>query len=179
MCFIAQGQIAEKDHHYGEAANHYLDAIRLGVHGLKDGVLIDRMVGNACERIGTQPLKTLVERLSVDDCREAIAALQELEKEREPMEKTLLNEKQFAQGQSSFSQQIAALITFRSQRKVVNKVIAGTDACILLERQTLLALAARAFELEHGKAPTRAEELVPDYLKSLPQDPETKTNLAL
>jgi hypothetical protein len=46
-------------------------------------------------------------------------------------------------------------------------------------RQLLLDLASRACELEHGKRPLHAEELVPSLLRAVPKDPETGTNLVL
>ena len=41
----------------------------------------------------------------------------------------------------------------------------------------MLALAARAYELDKGHPPASAADLVPDYLKAIPQDPVTGTNL--
>jgi hypothetical protein len=46
-------------------------------------------------------------------------------------------------------------------------------------RQLLLDLASRAYELENGKRPLRAEDLVPSVLRAVPKDPETGTNLVL
>ena len=45
------------------------------------------------------------------------------------------------------------------------------------EGKLLIDLAARAYELEKGKPPTGVADLVPDYLKAVPQDPFTGTNL--
>ena len=39
------------------------------------------------------------------------------------------------------------------------------------EGNLLLNLSARAYELEKGKSPASAADLVPDYLKKIPQDP--------
>jgi hypothetical protein len=44
-------------------------------------------------------------------------------------------------------------------------------------RQLIVALAARAYEFDKGKPPTTVSDLVPDYLKAIPQDPSTGTNL--
>jgi hypothetical protein len=42
----------------------------------------------------------------------------------------------------------------------------------------LVQLAARAYELENGKRPKSLADLVPAYLKTIPQDPGTGTNIA-
>jgi len=44
-------------------------------------------------------------------------------------------------------------------------------------RELTLDLATRAYELERGKPPASLADLVPDYLKAIPQDPFTSTNL--
>jgi len=41
----------------------------------------------------------------------------------------------------------------------------------------MLTLAARAYELEKGQPPKNLAALIPSYLKSLPLDPDTGTNL--
>jgi hypothetical protein len=38
-------------------------------------------------------------------------------------------------------------------------------------------LAARAYELDKGHLPANVADLVPDYLKAIPQDPFTDTNM--
>ena len=44
-------------------------------------------------------------------------------------------------------------------------------------RQLEIDLAARAYELDKGHQPESISDLVPDYLKAIPQDPFTGTNL--
>jgi hypothetical protein len=39
----------------------------------------------------------------------------------------------------------------------------------------LVDLAERAYELEHGALPKNIRDLVPDYLKAVPQDPANPT----
>jgi hypothetical protein len=41
----------------------------------------------------------------------------------------------------------------------------------------MVAFAARVYELEKGKRPEKMRELVPAYLKAIPQDPATGTNM--
>jgi hypothetical protein len=44
-------------------------------------------------------------------------------------------------------------------------------------RQLLIDLAARAYELDKGHRPASLADLVPDYLKVIPQDPLTGKNM--
>ena len=41
----------------------------------------------------------------------------------------------------------------------------------------MVDLAARAYELDKGHPPASAADLVPEYLKAVPQDPVTGTNM--
>jgi hypothetical protein len=45
-------------------------------------------------------------------------------------------------------------------------------------RLLLIQLAARAYELEKGQRPKSLADLVPVYLKTIPQNPLTGTNMA-
>ena len=45
------------------------------------------------------------------------------------------------------------------------------------EGRLLIDLAARAYELDKGHPPASAADFVPEYLKAIPQDPVTGTNL--
>jgi hypothetical protein len=46
------------------------------------------------------------------------------------------------------------------------------------ESVSLIQLASRAYELEKGERPKGLADLVPAYLKTIPQDPLTRTNVA-
>src|SRR6266850_1452605 len=59
QALIAEGKLAEIDHHPHEAAQAYLNAIRLGHHAEAGGVIIDSMVAVAVEAIGTSALEEL------------------------------------------------------------------------------------------------------------------------
>jgi len=45
-------------------------------------------------------------------------------------------------------------------------------------RALLIQLAARAYELEKGGRPKSLADLVPAHLKTIPQDPQSGTNMA-
>jgi len=57
-----EGQLAEMENRYADAAQSYLDTIRLGNEMSRGGFIINRLVGIACEAIGDTPLsKTCAE----------------------------------------------------------------------------------------------------------------------
>jgi hypothetical protein len=60
----AEGRFAEMENRTGDAARSYVDAIRLGNNMSRGGVVITRLVGIACENIGTIPLIKLLPQLN-------------------------------------------------------------------------------------------------------------------
>jgi hypothetical protein len=70
-----------------------------------------------------------------------------------------------------------AMMMANSLKKVFDKAGQKFAAQQLKTRQLIVQLAARAYELDKGKLPANLSDLVPDYLKAVPQDPFTGTNL--
>lgn len=63
QALAAEGRLAEWEHRNGEAAEAYLDIIRLGQEASRGGMLIDGLVGIACEAIGLDGLQTVLTNL--------------------------------------------------------------------------------------------------------------------
>ena len=70
-----------------------------------------------------------------------------------------------------------AMMMANSLKKVFDKAGQKFAAQQLKTRQLIVQLAARAYELDKDKLPANLSDLVPDYLKAVPQDPFTGTNL--
>jgi hypothetical protein len=60
----AEGRLREMDNRLADAAQSYVDAIRLGKEMSRGGFIINRLVGIACEAIGGTPLSKLVPKLN-------------------------------------------------------------------------------------------------------------------
>ena len=73
----------------------------------------------------------------------------------------------------------SALVMRGSLRQSEQKMIAKLQAQQKAERFLLIGLAARAYESEKGQRPKIVGDLVPGYLKSVPQDPLTGASMAL
>ena len=54
-----EDRLAEMETRFGDAANSYLDAIRLGSETSQGGFIIHRLVGSACEAFGDTQLSKL------------------------------------------------------------------------------------------------------------------------
>jgi hypothetical protein len=179
MLITAEGKSAELAGRSNDAAEIYLEGIRFGQKSAQGGVIISRLVGIAGEAFPMGRLELLANRLDGPACHQIAQALEVIDAEEEPVEETLNQEKLWARKAGGWREQINALIQYKSIRDVRTRSTKKIRANTLRRRQLILTLAARAFELEKGIRAQSAADLVPGYLKAIPQDPTTGTNLAL
>jgi hypothetical protein len=168
---------AAQERRYPEAMRLSLDTIRIGQKGSQGGFIIDALVGIAVEAIGLGPLESLVNKLDAGQCREALQALQTIEAEAESVEEFLQTERQLGRALAGWRYPIMRIAMYKSQKQTEVKFRNKVGTIDLRRRRLQIDLAARAFELEKGARPASLKDLVPAYLKSVPIDPETKTNM--
>jgi hypothetical protein len=176
QAFAAEGRLAELEQRAPDAAESYLDTIRLGHECSRGGVIIDSLVGIAIEAIGMTPLEKLSSNLDANRCREIAATLENTESKREPVNEVLRQEKAWARASFGWKTPFLQLISFKQTQAARQKYL-GKMANVQTRTEKLkIDFAARAYELEHGEKPKRVEDLVPGYLKSIPKDaPSGKT----
>ena len=144
--------------------------------------MIVKLVGTAVENIGITGLERMFARLNTESCRATINALDKLDADASPALVYLTRDRQWrrkATGTSALSAWIQSALMIKMLRQTDQNFTARLSAADRRRRQLLLNLASRAYELEHGKRPFRAEDLVPSLLRAVPKDPETGTNLVL
>jgi hypothetical protein len=176
--FAAEGRLLELGSRPTDAANSYLAVIRLGIATSQGGLLIDSLVGIAIEAIGTARLEKLAPSLDAKQCSEAAAALESCEGQREPTQNVLARESLWARRAYGLKGQIGRLVNFKSIKQMEKGVVSRLTAQQTREQVLLIQLASRAYELEKGERPRTLGELVPAYLKAIPQNPVTGTNMA-
>ena len=176
--FTAEGRLAEMENRPGEAAESYLGTVCLGHAITRGAVIIDSLVGLAIEAIGLARLENLSQNLDAKRSREVASALETAEAGRESAQTILKQEHAWARRAGGFKGQIARLVMFKTFQQVEQKVASRVKSQQTRTRLLLLQLATRAYELEKGEHPKSLADLVPAYLKAIPQDPLTGTNLA-
>lgn len=183
LAFRAEGELAEREGRTNDAARIYVDGIRFGQQVCRGGLLIDRLVGVACEGINLEPLTNLARDLDSRTCRELASLLERMDATREPVEATWKEERFWASHSGSALEQIRnrimLLMSWGSLQASRQKAEAKFARIQLQERDLMLQLAARAYQLDHGKAPERPDDLVPEYLRSTPADPVTGLEMTL
>jgi hypothetical protein len=178
QALAAEGRLAEKEGRFSEAAKLDLDAVRLGNEAGRGGVLIDEMVGVAIGSIGTGHLQKMVDQLDAKSCRETATTLEALDAQRQTWSEVMQQEHAWSRRTfTSLRYRIYWPLLSKMAGKAYNQAEQKFKEQQTKTRQLLMDLAARAYELDKGHRPASPADLVPDYLKSIPQDPLTGTNI--
>jgi hypothetical protein len=182
--FLAEGTLAELEGRTNDAALAYLDGIRFGQEFCRGGLVIDRLVGVACEAINFAPLSNVVPNLDARTCREFAQNLERMEAKREPWESTVMGERMFFRKTASWRDNLFGTVYrvlrwFKSWWSPFPNPKQKLERIQSSERRLILLLATRAYELEKGKAPAQPDSLVPVYLNTVPKSPITGQAMTL
>ena len=91
----AEGRLAEMENRPSDAARSYVDTIRLGSAMSSGGLMMNRLVGIACEGMGNIPLVKLLPKLTCEQIRPLIVDLQQIDDGTVPWREVLQNENRF------------------------------------------------------------------------------------
>jgi len=179
--FEIEAILHQREGDMDQALSSALDLVRMGFALGNRGVLINSMVSSACELQGVYVITNLLDHLNSSQCRSAIRVLEELDRQREPMDALFARERRWSVRTGGYLEYVKFMVEQRSLRpeKHVWNSLAELQSRLRQLRQFRIQIAARAFELDHGRAPAMSSELVPAYLKNLPADPETGTPMSI
>ena len=171
QAMAATGRLAELEDRPAEAAEAYVTVMRLGQASSRGGLLIHAMVGIAVEQIGAASLEKLMPSLGAKTCRETAAAIESSESGREPMEAVLAQERAWMRRAYGW-RSVIWLFTNPTLKASEQSTAARMKALRGRVRQLLIELASRAYELDKGQRPKGVADLVPEYLKAVPPEPQ-------
>jgi len=167
-----EGRLAEMENRYGDAARSYVDSIRFGNEISRGAFIINRLVGVACEAIGCVRLEKLVPKLKDGEARLVITELENIDAVRVSWAEVRRNEDRFARYQLSKGfNPITWVMTRWQGRRSLQRAEMRHNKVIAHERLLAVELALRCYESQRGRAPVGLDELLPDYLSKVPQDP--------
>ncbi|MGD0744729.1 MAG: hypothetical protein ABSA45_06200 [Verrucomicrobiota bacterium] len=175
----AEGRRAEMEGHPGNAAKSYLDAIHLGNESARGGVVIDQLVGTAIEHIGTDGLQEIAGQFNAKSCRETAATLETLDSQRQTWNEVMQQERDWSRRAfPGVRNEFFRLMTRNSLNQAFQQAEEKFNQQQERTRQLTVDLAVRAYELDIGHSPASMADLVPVYLKAVPQNPFTGTNMS-
>jgi|GEM_PF-6093479 hypothetical protein len=176
--FAVETRLAALEGRSSDVARSALDIINLASKAGAQGLLIDAMIGSAIEKMGTSELTPLISRLDAASCRSAAGQLDAIERTREPFSDIWEREREnMRHAPGGFRARMGAWFSSKSLKSSIAKFEGQYQDGRRKNRELILQLASRAFELEEGRKATNALELVPGILSELPVDPTTSTNM--
>lgn len=175
----AEGRLAELNNRPVDAAGSYLDTVRLGTATSHGALLINRLVGIACEGMGSMALIKLLPKLTYDQMRPLVRELEQMDRDTAAWPEVIGNENRFVRTHlGSYRNPIRLAVDLWLGRDVHR---AGAERHgLAAARLRLLAteLALRSYRCDHGIPPGNLQQLVPKYLQQVPSDPFGDGSLA-
>lgn len=156
-----------------------LNLIRLGQAICRGGVKADVVNGLTLEVLGVGLLQANLAGLDAAECRKAAQFLEEQETHRETALQVLQNEKTWLDASYGLVSRILGFADAKENEKNQSEFTIRYHRTRGLTSRLMVRLAARAYELDNGKPAATVVDLVPSYLKKIPQDPETGKTVTL
>ena len=175
----AEGRLAEMEGRPADAARSYVDAIRLGAGMSRGGLMMNRLVGIACQGVGGIPLVKLIPKLSCEQMQPLMAELEQVDTNTVTWKEVLENEDRWVRAQrGSFPNPIRIVSDWWQARNVRKASKERHDLAVTRLRLLITELALRYYRCERRDAPGRLDELAPKYVRQLPSDPFGSPTLA-
>lgn len=170
---MARGLQAEFSNHPDEGVTHYLDVIQLGHEVRRGGLLIDLLLGIACESMGLNALAGLAPRLDASQSRNLARMLEAIDAKQESVEVILERERVWSRRAGGWRLALVRLVRPGLTKEAEQKALQKARRADTQRRRLMLDAAIRAYELEEGTKPDSVSKLVPGYLTRIPNHPET------
>ena len=168
----AEGQLREMDHRPADAARSYMDAIRFGNELSRGGLLITRLVGIAGENIGFHALVKVVPMLKGQEARFVVKGLEKIDAGRVTWTEIAKNEPYYAHHlPGNRFNPIGWGMSWWANREVMQRAEAKDRTAVAHVRLLAAELALRCYQSDQGHVPANLNDLVTNYLSTLPQDP--------
>jgi hypothetical protein len=169
----AEASQATRENRFGDAIACYRDVFRLSALSARGGRLDDCSGRPLLEKEPIRALQEMTGSLSRDQCQTVIEMLASAHEDAESLEVLCERERVWkchAWGwQGRLEDLIERITGGRDVSWVVNvEYVKEGEA---RSRITRGELALRMYHLDHGQFPERLEDLVPDYLPAVPEDP--------
>jgi hypothetical protein len=144
----------------------------LGQAAVRGGLNVDWLVGHAIYGLGLQILRDEVVQLSRSDCEAMLKQVLKLNPNFEPPSDLIDRELVYYRATHGAIDTFMMRSVQRTQLKqsLTQLEIADT-ICSVTKKLLQTHLAIRLFQLDNDRLPSSLDELVPNYLPAVPQDP--------
>lgn len=172
VLLTAEARFASLENRPADAARSSVDAIRLGSSMSHGGVIMNRLVGIACENMGSRSLIQTMPALDSGQLRLVALELEKIDESAVKWSQVIQNENRFVRAQFGTIPNPIRLIPELRQARDVRRASEERDRLAAAHLRLLtVEIALRAFAIDQGHAPASLFQLVPQYLQAIPVDP--------
>ena len=172
--FVAEGRLLEMDNRPSDAAQSYVDSIRFGNELRRGGFLMTHLWGVVSEAGGCHSLALVASKLTAEDFRSVIGALEKIDSERVKWQQVLRNEKHYTRNKlGNRLNPNNWWMCWQQARKDRHKAETTHKIVTALDRLVTGDIALRLYTSKQGQPPARLDEVMPGYLSRVPEDPFT------
>lgn len=155
-----------------EAAKCFADSIVFAHAAHRQGLLIDDLVGIACQAIGAPRLVQIAAHLSPDNRREILSQLIALDQSREAAATIIQRDREWGRQTYGWLRSAwAQIATRKSVRAAEMQFEKRHTHSVAALRLVMTELAVRGYEAKSGRPPKTLGDLVPEWLPAVPLDP--------
>ncbi|MEM8670767.1 MAG: DMT family transporter [Planctomycetota bacterium] len=169
-----RARVEESEGRYREAAASYLQALRLAYRLRHHSLPFHASTGIECAVLGRRRLFQCRQNLTKEDCLELASALHEIELAAESAQAFIDRDRIWEQHRDGWTGHLK-LILFELSVPEGDRGFANFRIRLRRElaemRLLRTELAIHAWRLDHGRLPDSLNELVPEYLVRIPDDP--------
>jgi hypothetical protein len=165
-----EGRVAEAEDRDEDAADSYLDCVRLGSTVARGGMIPHWLVGIGIEQTGFSSLSGLRDKLSADRMRGLIEILPSFDANREPLTDVCYRDAIWSWNVGIWQTRLGQLFgpPPGTVRPDYDFFLRRNQAQM---RLLVCDLAIRIYRAERGSDPGELADLVPEYLPAVPRDP--------
>ncbi len=167
---LLRAQLASERGDSAESLHVLLTLLRITRQSETGGRIIHRLVADDVQKRVFRSLQRLVDGLSTDECRLAVAALLRHDREREPLSAASCRSGILDGLEGGWVGRMDTLIS-SAERDLRRRNIQIDNRNRGATRVLACELAFRVFWAETGRLPSSLTDLVPRYLPELPRDP--------
>lgn len=167
---IREAELAQRQHRYGDAARIAVECISLGHAITHNALASDYNCALRVEIMGNLMLHQLLPRLDTLQCRRAIDALIEIDRQREPLKDVWRRDRIWYENSGDWLKQLVAVLVAVASTDDGEEPIAISERDAVT-RLLIVELALRAYQTENGTLPDQLRQVTPEFLAALPVDP--------
>lgn len=165
----ARQQLATKT---SDMQKTYFDIVELGLVAARGGFIVDRLVGTAIAGLGVEGLGRIRDELPLDERRALIVALQTNDAAWEPLVKLRDRERAAIDKTIGWMSRITFAFPADLRPETAFQRLEQSDHTRSAQIRLLVChLAIGLYQAERGRLPGELENLVPNYLDRMPEDP--------